>query len=116
VMRDGRIVQVATPEELWAGPADAWVARFVGLANVTEDGATATVVRPEGVSFRPDPRGEAVVGGMRRDGPLVTLSARYDDGREIVSAETGLTPPAPGTRVAVEIDQAAVVQIPASAS
>ena len=115
VMRDGRIVQVASPEELWAHPADAWVARFVGLANVVEDGAAATVVRPEGVSFRPDPRGDAVVGGTRRDGPLVTISARYDDGREIVSAETGLSPPAPGTRVAVEIDPAAVVEIPAAA-
>jgi thiamine transport system ATP-binding protein len=115
VMRDGRIVQVATPEELWARPADAWVARFVGLANVVEDGASATVVRPEGVSFRPDPRGDAVIGGTRRDGPLVTLSARYDDGREIVSAETGLVPPAPGTRVAVEIDPAAVVEIPTTA-
>ena len=112
-MREGRIVQVAPPEELWARPADAWVARFVGLANVVEDGATATVVRPEGVTFRSDPAGDAVVGGIRRDGALVTLSARYDDGREIVSAETGLAPPLPGTRVAVEIDPAAVVVIPA---
>jgi thiamine transport system ATP-binding protein len=114
VMRDGRIVQAAPPEDLWARPADAWVARFLGLANVTEDGASATVVRPEGVSFRPDADGDAVVGGTRRDGPLVLLSARYDDGREIVSADTGLTPPAAGTRVAVEIDPAAVVQIPAA--
>jgi thiamine transport system ATP-binding protein len=116
VMREGRIVQVATPEDLWAQPADAWVARFIGLANVAESGATAIVVRPEGVSFRPDPQGDAVVDGARRDGPLVTLSARYDDGREIVSAETGLAPPAPGVRVTVEIDPAAVVEIPAAAT
>jgi len=116
VMREGRIVQVAPPEELWARPADSWVARFVGLANVTENGATAVVVRPEGVRFRSDPRGDAVVGEARRDGALVTLSARYDDGREIVSAETGLLLPESGTRVAVEIDPAAVVEIPASAS
>ena len=38
VMRDGAIVQLATPERLWASPADAWVARFIGLANV-EDAA-----------------------------------------------------------------------------
>jgi len=116
VMREGRIVQVATPEGLWARPADAWVARFIGLANVVENGAKAIVIRPEGVAFRPDPQGDAVVDEARRDGPLVTLSARYDDGSEIVSAETGLAPPAPGTRVAVEIDPAAVVEIPATAS
>jgi len=116
VMREGRIVQIAPPEALWARPADAWVARFVGLLNVTENGATAIVVHPEGVRFRSDPHGDAVVGELRRDGPLVTLTARYDDGREIVSAETGLTPQLPGTRVAVEIDPAAVVEIPASAA
>ena len=114
VMREGRIVQVAPPEELWHRPADAWVARFVGLANVTDDGTGATVVQPEGVRFRADPGGDAVVVEARREGPLVTLCARYDDGRAIVSAETGLAPPAPGTRVVVEIDPAAVVEIPAA--
>jgi thiamine transport system ATP-binding protein len=112
VMRDGRIVQVATPERLWAVPADAWVARFVGLENVEERGATARVIRPEGVTLRPDPGGDAVVGPGHRDGPLVTLRARYDDGREIVSAHTGLAPPAPGTRVSVHVDPAAVVEVP----
>ena len=115
VMRDGRIVQVATPERLWTAPADAWVARFVGLANVEERGATALVIRPEGVELRADPDGDAVVGPGHRDGPLVTLRARYDDGREIVSAHTGLAPPAPGTRVAVHVDPAAVVEVPVSA-
>jgi len=115
VMRDGRIVQVATPELLWAAPADAWVARFIGLQNVEEHGATALVIRPEAVVFRPDPHGDAAVGTGQRDGPLVTLRATYDDGREIVSAHTGLDLPPPGTRVTVEIDPAAVVEVPAGA-
>ena len=57
VMRAGRIVQVASPERLWAAPADAWVARFIGLENVDERGATSLVTRPEGVVLRPDPAG-----------------------------------------------------------
>ena len=61
VMREGTIVQVATPERLWAAPADAWVARFIGLANVEERGSTTLVTRPEAVVFRPDPAGDAVV-------------------------------------------------------
>ena len=56
--------------------------------------------------------GDAVVVSAHRDGPVVTLRARYDDGREIVSAHTGLAPPAPGTRVAVEISREAVVEVP----
>jgi thiamine transport system ATP-binding protein len=116
VMRDGCIVQVATPELLWAAPADAWVARFIGLQNVEVRGATALVIRPEAVVFRPDPAGDAVVAAGRRDGSLVTLEAAYDDGREIVSAYTGLDVPPLGTRVAVEIDPAAVVEVAAGAS
>ena len=36
VMRDGRVVQVATPDELWARPVDEDVARFLGIANVDD--------------------------------------------------------------------------------
>ena len=43
VMRSGRVVQVATPDELWARPLDADVARFLGIGNV----AGGEVVRPE---------------------------------------------------------------------
>ena len=116
VMREGRILQVASPEQLWARPADAWVARFVGLANVQELGSTSRVTRPEAVVLRPDAAGEATVISAHRDGPLVTLRARYDDGREIASAHAGLKPPAPGMRVAVEIDRAAVIEVPTSIS
>ena len=115
VMREGTIVQLATPEALWASPADAWVARFIGLANVEERGPTSFVTRPEAVDFVADQHGAAVIVTTHRDGPLVTLRARYDDGREIVSAHTGLIPPAVGTRVAVEIDREAVVEVPTTA-
>ena len=53
VLREGRIAQVAAPDELWARPADDWVARFLGMANIDRDGARATVVRPEAVVVRP---------------------------------------------------------------
>ena len=88
-------MQVATPERLWAAPADAWVARFIGLANVEELGAVSRVTRPEAVTFRADAAGDAIVIAADRDGPVVTLRARYDDGREIASAHAGLEPPRP---------------------
>ena len=110
VLRAGRILQVASPEQLWAAPADAWVARFIGLQNVDERGPTSLVTRPEGVVLRPAVGGAATVVAVHRDGPLVTLRARYDDGSEIVSAQAGLSAPAPGTRVDVEVDQTAVIE------
>jgi thiamine transport system ATP-binding protein len=112
VLRAGRILQVASPEQLWAGPADAWVARFIGLENVEERGATSLVTRPEGVVLRPDTGGDALIVAAERDGPVVTLRARYDDGREIVSAHAGLTAPPTGARVEVEIDPAGVLEVP----
>ena len=112
VMRDGAIVQDAAPEQLWAAPADAWVARFIGLTNIEERGPTSFVTRPEGVVLRPDPQGAGVVVESLRDGPVVTLRARTASGAEIVSAHTGLAPPTPGTRVAIDVDPAAVLEIP----
>jgi thiamine transport system ATP-binding protein len=116
VLRAGRIVQVASAEQLWASPADAWVARFIGLENVDERGPTSLVTRPEGVVLRPSTSGDATVVATHRDGPLVKLRARYDDGREIVSAQAGLSAPAPGTRVDVEVDHTAVIEVPTDLS
>jgi ABC-type Fe3+/spermidine/putrescine transport system ATPase subunit len=44
VMRDGRIVQVASPEELYFAPADRWTAEFVGAANILPGTRTGAVV------------------------------------------------------------------------
>ena len=54
VMRAGRILQVASPEQLWAAPADAWVARFIGLAE--RRGARRDVARHAPGRRRPPPR------------------------------------------------------------
>ena len=67
-------------------------------------------------SSAPLPDGDAIVVAAHRDGPVVTLRARYDDGREIVSAQAGLAAPAPGTRVDVEIDHTAVIEVPTDLS
>ncbi|OHX11304.1 ABC transporter ATP-binding protein [Chromobacterium sphagni] len=39
VLKDGRLLQCAAPEKLLAQPADAWLARFIGYDNVTEQAA-----------------------------------------------------------------------------
>jgi thiamine transport system ATP-binding protein len=112
VMRAGSVVQAETPDGLWARPADAWVARFLGLANVEEHGATATVTRPEAVRLVPDTAGEARVLTTERNGAVVRLVARCADGRELTSVATGVALPASGDPVRVEIDPAGVVEVP----
>ena len=71
VMRDGRIVQSAPPDELWARPADAWTARFLGLANVQERDGRAVVIRPEAIRLSAG-EGATVLAAERR-GALVRL-------------------------------------------
>ena len=110
VLRHGRLAQVATPEELWSRPADDWVARFLGLRNVVRDGDRATVTRPEAV--RVSPGDGAVVLSADRDGPVVRVRIRRDDGVELESVATGDAYPRPGERAAVEVDPAGVFAVP----
>jgi multiple sugar transport system ATP-binding protein len=73
VMRDGRIAQQGTPQEVYARPADTFVATFVGspkmnLLDGAVDGGTFRV--PSGLTLD--------LGPVARSGP-VTLGVRPDD-------------------------------------
>ena len=97
VMRAGGIVQVGTPDELWAEPVDEDVARFLGLANVRD----GTVIRPEAVRVSPADAGagDGVVVEVVRQGPLVRLTVDLDRGETLVAAVAALEHPQPGDRV-----------------
>jgi thiamine transport system ATP-binding protein len=107
VMRAGRIVQIATPDELWAHPLDADTARFLGFANVDGDEA----IRPEAVTVRGSPDGNGVVEEASRTGPTVQLVVRLDDGRRLEAIVASLEHPAVGDRVDVEIDPEGIVRL-----
>ena len=91
VMRDGAVEQSGTPEELYRAPATAWVAEFLGAAEVlpgtAEDGsvtcelgrfpadpalhgAVDVVVRPEALGIGPLPA------GPEPTGPTATVRGR----------------------------------------
>jgi len=109
ILRAGRLAQVATPDELWARPADDWVARFLGMRNVASDGDRARITRPEAV--RVGAGSDAAVLAADRDGPVVRLRLRRDDGVELEAVALGGAPE-PGARVGVEIDPAGVLEVP----
>ena len=109
VLRDGRVAQVATPDELWARPADDWVAGFLGMTNVVRDGNRATVVRPEAVRVRPGDG--AVVTAADRDGAVVRLRVRREDGAELEAVAVGVEVPSVGDSVAVDVDPEGVVEV-----
>jgi iron(III) transport system ATP-binding protein len=98
VMLDGRIVQEATPAELYARPATPWLAGFVGDANLLEAtasrgtartavgpvrvdrsmrGACTVLVRPEALTL--DAKGTATVELVEYQGHDTAYVVRIDD-------------------------------------
>ena len=43
ILRDGTVTQSGTPEQVWRAPADVWVARFLGFANIVTAGISSEV-------------------------------------------------------------------------
>jgi ABC-type Fe3+/spermidine/putrescine transport system ATPase subunit len=67
-LRDGQIAQAGTPLEVFARPADGWVARFLGLGNVVEGRGTDSGVET--------PFGRVIFQNICAEGEAVTLLLR----------------------------------------
>jgi putative spermidine/putrescine transport system ATP-binding protein len=81
VLRDGRLVQVASPQEIYDRPADAFVAAFVGRANLI----AGVVAGPDAVDT---PIGRlATPAHGRGDGARLSLLVRPE--RVVVAAAAG---------------------------
>lgn len=108
VMRDGLVVQQAPPAELYAHPADPWLARFVGDADVLAGdgrgdcastaigrvpleadtiGGVDVMVRPEDVVLASG--GDAVVVAVEYYGHDAVTSVRTSSGDVVRSRTTG---------------------------
>ncbi|MFF7455235.1 ABC transporter ATP-binding protein [Kitasatospora sp. NPDC008115] len=106
VLRAGRLEQCAAPAELYARPATAFVAEFVGTMSripcarsgdgvevlghrhavdgtLPADGELQVLVRPENVELAPDERGAALVVSASFLGAVTRLTVRLDDGTEV---------------------------------
>jgi thiamine transport system ATP-binding protein len=114
VMRDGRVAQSGTPDDIWSTPADDWVARFLGMRNLRDRGDHCVLIRPDAVHV--EPGDGATVVTARRHGPTVRLVVRLDDGEELETATTAARPPEEGSRVNVRVDPAGVVELPRHAA
>ncbi|HUP15426.1 MAG TPA: ABC transporter ATP-binding protein [Acidimicrobiia bacterium] len=125
VMREGRVVQVATPPDLYRVPVDPWVAGFLGDADfvpatagqgqvetavgtfATEhNGKVLVMFRPERVLVTPHPEGEAVVASREYFGHDQLVTIVLADGSRIRSRLGPAPDLKPGERVAVKIEEA----------
>ena len=109
VVREGHVVQIGTPDELWAHPVDGDTARFLGLGNVRE----GTMIRPEAVALTKadTEHGDGLVEAVARHGPTVRVVVRLDTGEVLEAAVSGLDHPSPGDRVHVTIDERGIVPL-----
>jgi iron(III) transport system ATP-binding protein len=124
VMAQGRIVQLAHPEDLYHAPADRSVAAFVGDADFVRgeavrgrvasdlgalhlaqplDGPVEVLVRPEDVHLAKAADGRAVVVGREFYGHDQMLHVRLDSGRVVRSRLGPVTDLATGDRCDVSV-------------
>lgn len=127
VMNHGRIVQMATPQELYWKPATAWVGQFVGDANFIAgfagggkvecvvgtfpgegEGEVSVMIRPESVRLAVDPQGRAVVEGREFFGHDQLVTVAFDDGTTLRSRLGPGDFFRPGDRVEVMVDTVTV--------
>ncbi|HEX2085085.1 MAG TPA: ABC transporter ATP-binding protein [Solirubrobacteraceae bacterium] len=131
VMREGRIEQVGTPEEVYGRPASRWVAEFLGeadvlpgtvhqgwveceLARVPAEGVTSgeaeVLVRPESVALSIGPAGggrtqvEGVVVEREFFGHDQLVHVELPSGRRLRSRSLSYPVWHPGDRVRVTLD------------
>lgn len=124
VLRDGRLEQIGTPEEIYHTPATRFVATFVGetdfLPGVAQaDGVHTEIgvlpggnsfpcrtlvdvlLRPEHVAVAADPAGQAVVTEGRFRGAGILYEIRLRSGRRVRSHQPSTHNLPAGTRVCV---------------
>ena len=128
VMRQGRIVQAGTPEEVYRRPADVAVGTFVGEAvvlpatlrrgvaecalgclpveTVVEDGPVDLLIRPEQINIHaahePDSIAATVTGSVYH-GHHASVQLRLPGGEQITARTTGFTVLPIGERVYLSV-------------
>jgi thiamine transport system ATP-binding protein len=123
VMRDGRVVQVGRPDEVWQRPVDEATARFLGCELVLDasvadgvltcefgtamvpwapDGQVRAALRPAALRVGDGPIGGTVIARVhRRDHVRLVV----DTGNRVVNAVAGTADaPQPGTAVRLTLD------------
>jgi putative spermidine/putrescine transport system ATP-binding protein len=137
VLREGRLEQVASPDDLYERPATAFVAEFVGTMNRvpatlaggevqllgtrrpqagagTADGPVVALVRPEALVVTSDPAGSGRVVHRTFSGAVTRVLVALPDGTEVrvdlPSALSGAL--TPGTAVTVHPAERPVLVAP----
>jgi iron(III) transport system ATP-binding protein len=132
VMRDGRLVQVGAPEDVYSRPAGRWTAQFLGEVNVlsgvakgpgveTElgtfdlawpvSGTVQVAIRPEQFDLHADRHGNAEVVSREFRGHDVLYRLRHEGGRTVLVQLPSLELHEVGDKVSVRPAASAVTPL-----
>ena len=114
VMRNGLFEQLGTPNEIYDRPKTAYVARFVGSANILTLGGKCLAVRSEALELN---RGESgrLTGVIREktfSGGMLRITVDTESCGELVASRHGIDSPlAPGETVGISWAEGAAVEV-----
>ena len=114
VMRDGALEQVAPPLEIYAAPANTFVARFIGapamnllptaVAGIEAPAGAVAGIRPQDVRVGPEGARRATVDLVEPRGPDYVLHLNLDGSNTpLLAVVSGPAPPAIGAGVFVTL-------------
>ncbi|MBB5081824.1 ABC transporter ATP-binding protein [Nonomuraea endophytica] len=117
LLREGRIVQVGTPQELYETPASRYVAEFLGESNLLDEDGGLLLVRPQHLRIGPPdgPGLRAVVREVIYVGGGLRIEVERPGGQRLV-ARTTVRPeelPRPGDEVVAHWSEHDSVNVPA---
>ncbi|MDH6232255.1 multiple sugar transport system ATP-binding protein [Mesorhizobium soli] len=104
VMRDGNILQVGTPTELYESPVDVFTARFIGSPSMN-----LLKGRRNGDGVAPAADGDILIGARPHDLIAQTGSDKVDGGLHLEGTVTAVEPLGPETLVHLDIAGAQVI-------
>lgn len=95
VMKDGRLQQIDSPQDMYTSPTTHFIARFVGDSSFYRDDQGEIALRPEVIrlSAEADQGLSATVTGVTYYGPLWRIAVELSDGQTLVASVSGTAQP-----------------------
>jgi len=104
VMKDGDILQIGTPTDLYENPVDVFTARFIGSPSMN-----LLPGRKTGRGVEVTPKGDILIGVRPHDLIASTSSENRDGGLKLTGTVTAVEPLGPETLVHLDIGGNAVI-------
>ena len=114
VMRNGLFEQMGTPGDIYDRPKTAYIAKFVGSANILNLGGKCLAVRSEALELKKD--GEGYLSGIVKEksfaGGMLRIAVDTKDCGEIIASRHGIDSPLmPGDTVGITWADGAAVEV-----